>query len=140
MSGVNKKRIIAFILDMLVIAALVNVCCFAVSENYSPSDLRITYFSSLLLPGIFMIVKVFYNLLFDLVFEGQTLGKLASSILVVESGNDDIPGLRNRIIRSMTKTLSVVLLPISVFLFLSGRGFTIHEKISNSRTIQNNFY
>ena len=140
MSGVNKKRIIAFILDMLVIAALVNICCYAVSENYSPTELNINYFSSLFIPGIFMIVQVFYILLFDLVFEGQTLGKLASSILVVERSNDDIPGLRNRIIRSMTKILSVLLLPISILLFISGGGFTIHEKVTNSRTIQNNFY
>jgi uncharacterized RDD family membrane protein YckC len=140
MSGVNKKRVIAFILDMLVISALVNILCFAVLDNYSPSHLNINYFSSLLIPGIFIIVNIIYILLFDLVFEGQTLGKLASSILVVENNNNDIPGLRKRIIRSLTKLLSVILLPLSILLFLSKRGFTIHEKISNSKTIQNNLY
>ncbi|WP_340203286.1 RDD family protein [Ascidiimonas sp. W6] len=140
MSIVNRKRIIAFIIDILVISTFVNICCSAVSENYSPSHLNIQYFSSLLLPGMFIGVYIIYILLFDVIFEGQTLGKLASSILVVESNNDTIPDLKKRVIRSLTKFLSILLLPLSVLLFISKRGFTIHEKISKSRTIMNTWY
>ncbi|XLS30308.1 RDD family protein [Flavobacteriaceae bacterium M23B6Z8] len=140
MSGVNKKRIIAFFLDIMVIATLVNICCSAVSENYSPLNFNLHYISSLMLPGVFIGVYTVYILIFDLIFEGQTLGKLASSILVVECGNNHVPDLKKRMLRSFTKFVSILLLPVSILLFLSKRGFTIHEKISNSRTIVNTLY
>lgn len=140
MSGVNKKRVIAFILDIVVISTFVNISCIVFSDTYSPWHIYYQNFSSLFLPGMFIAVSIIYILLFDLIFEGQTMGKLAASILVVATENNHIPDLKFRIIRSLTKILSIILLPISILLFLGKRGYTIHEKISNSKTILNTLY
>jgi len=137
MNSVNVKRIVAFVIDLLFIATLINIGFSLLYENYSPTSFNFGWFPPFVLPGVFLGGYLLYFFLFDLIFEGQTLGKLASSILVVGSSNNHILDFKKRFIRSLLKMLSILLLPLSILLFFSWGGFTIHEKVSDSKTILN---
>lgn len=116
------KRIIALIIDSVFVTFFSNILIDNVTINgfnYSYDPLSMKY--------AFTVLSFFiYFLVFDLLNNGQTIGKSLFELY------DKQLTLKNRILRTIFKMISIVLTPITIFLFLF-KKIILHELFMNNR-------
>lgn len=134
MDNTQKKRIGAFIIDLMVISLFatfaenimsifndqISLKAFGLTFNYTFSFSVLFYVS--------------YFLLFDLTNYGVTLGKMLFKIKVVFQDKTELPK-SIRLKRSMLKIFGIIILPITVLLFFLNKYFTIHDHFNQTVTI-----
>jgi len=81
------------------------------------------------LPAVF----IFYFILFDLLFEGRSIGKIVCNIKVIKE--TAAPTLLIRIKRSTLKLLSFTCFIITLVLYLI-YGWVFHEHFTDTKTIK----
>ncbi|MEM9686041.1 MAG: RDD family protein [Bacteroidota bacterium] len=134
MEYVHIRRIPAFLIDVIIAGILSSFV-----GNFLPVTFEISHFEMLGMKftwGITLNIVFFllYLVFFDLLNYGNTLGKLLLRIVIV-SKNEEVVTSKRRLIRSLYKTLSVIILPVSALLFVFKKYYTIQDHYTNTATI-----
>jgi uncharacterized RDD family membrane protein YckC len=130
MNKVNTNRVIAFIIDLFLFSIFASIfSCFLFEKN----DLLNILIAKINLRVFAYYLFVFiYFILFDIVNTGETIGKSAMSVKTFNL-NDSKLTLKQRLIRSCVKFLSIILIPISIVIYYLN-GYTIHDNICKTKT------
>jgi uncharacterized RDD family membrane protein YckC len=134
MNNTQKRRIGAFIIDAIVIgffATFAENIFSLFDEKFSFDALGLTFYYKFSFSILFY---VFYFVLFDLINNGVTLGKMIFKIKVVFLDETELPKV-TRLKRSLLKVVGIVILPIAVLLFFLNNFFTIHDHFCQTITI-----
>jgi len=134
MNNTQKRRVGAFIIDLMVIGFFVtfaeNILSFFI-EKISFDALGLTFNYTFSFSILFY---VSYFLLFDLINNGITLGKMIFKIKVVFLDKTELTKATH-LKRSLLKILGIIILPIAVLLFFLNKYFTIHDHFCQTTTI-----
>lgn len=135
MESVHIKRSIAFLIDIVISGIFATLI-----ENFFPITFEINDFEILNIKftwGITLqiVFYLLYLFVFDLLNNGNTLGKLLLSITVITK-NKEVPALKKRLVRSLCKTVSVIILPVSALLFLFKNYYTIQDHYAGTITVK----
>jgi uncharacterized RDD family membrane protein YckC len=136
-----QKRILAFVIDDIVIATLIIIIFYdklmVISEELAKSSASLEAQKAILdafvmdsLP-IFIALKVLYHGI--LVWQsGMTLGKYIAKIRVVDEGSYSKVSLWQSLWRASVRIFSEVLFYVGfLFAFVSAKRQTLHDKLSN---------
>lgn len=134
MDHIHTRRIPAFLIDVVIAGILASLV-----GNFLPVTFEISHFEMLGMKftwGITLniVFYLLYLVFFDLLNHGNTLGKLLLRITVI-SKDEKVLTSKRRLVRSLYKTLSVIILPVSVLLFLFKRHYTIQDHYTNTVTV-----
>ena len=134
MNSTQKRRVGAFIIDLMVIGIFAsfaeNIISFFI-EKVSFDALGLTFNYTFSFSILFY---VFYFLLFDLINNGITLGKMIFKIEVVFIDKTELTKATH-LKRSLLKILGIIILPIAMLLFFLNNFFTIHDHFCQTITI-----
>lgn len=135
MKTIKQRRIIALIIDLLVVFIGYNLLINLLNLNTEERHLwhfRIRiYWRTIVLTSCYLA----YFWCFDLLKLGVTPGKLLSSIQVVSDDGRPL-SLKTRLVRTMLKVIGILLLPVAAVLFLWARSFTLQDQILKTKTIR----
>ena len=133
MSEIQQKRILAFIIDLVIagiisgiIRSILSTIFIAKTYTYIGINFEFNFEFSL-------IVYVIYFIAFDIMNQGKTFGKYLFNNKVVFT--DKEPTKLDLIKRSLLKVVSIMILPISILLYLFYNVFTIQDHFSGSKVI-----
>ncbi|MCG2417932.1 RDD family protein [Aequorivita sp. F47161] len=133
----NNKRIFAFLIDLLIIATISSLFSgfFEIERALGTT----TIFDQTVTYGISwsFLFYAMYFIIFDIFNDAITVGKQLLKIKVVLK-NDNPLSLRAQIYRTVLKTISILFLPISAFVFLIN-GKTLQDSYCNTKTVENSF-
>jgi uncharacterized RDD family membrane protein YckC len=128
-----NNRILSFLVDMIIISIVFSILPFGLEKRIGEFTLFELKFFVNLEFKIFMILV--YFLMFDLLNQGKTIGKIFFKIKSVDTTTDAFV-LKQALIRSLLKMISIIILPISLILLLNN-SYSIHEFFSKTKTIRN---
>jgi len=135
MKSTQQRRIGAFIIDVFIVSVFVTL-----TENMLSSVIEAKSFALFgiqfdLRIGTSFLLYVCYFIIFDLINNGITAGKLIFGIKVVHEDETQISkGVRVK--RSLLKIISIIILPLSILLFLFSDYFTIQDYYSRTLTVR----
>ncbi|MCZ4320125.1 RDD family protein [Aequorivita viscosa] len=133
----NNKRIFAFLIDLLIITTISSLSSgfFEIERALGTT----TIFYQTVTYGISwsFLFYAMYFIIFDIFNDAITVGKQLLKIKVVLK-NDNPLSLRAQIYRTVLKTISILFLPISAFVFLIN-GKTLQDSYCNTKTVENSF-
>ncbi|MEM9687745.1 MAG: RDD family protein, partial [Bacteroidota bacterium] len=117
MKDIPLRRSMAFLIDMGIVSISI-----AIFENLFPITIQthefdvsgIRFAFGISLAPVFYIL---YFIIFDIIADGRTPGKSILGILVVSEFGKRL-STKKHLLRSFYKTVSVFVLPISIFLFI----------------------
>jgi uncharacterized RDD family membrane protein YckC len=134
MNQTQKRRVGAFVLDLMVIGIFTtfaeNILSFFI-DKVSFDALGLTFNHTFSFSILFY---VSYFLLFDLINNGVTLGKMIFKIEVVFLDKTELTKATH-LKRSLLKILGIIILPIAVLLFFLNKFFTIHDYFCQTITV-----
>lgn len=131
---IKERRIWAFVIDaafVSCISGLIQVIIPLIIESFGVSIGSKQIVISISLSSIFYLG---YFIAFDLWNNGITIGKSAMAIQVMRDKSEPL-NLEERLVRSLLKTLAIIVLPVSVMLYLWFNSFTIHDHFMLTRSI-----
>lgn len=133
--GTNYKRIVALILDLIVIGIFTSILSnfIALSSELGTFNLfgqNFTYGLSFL-----FVAYLAYFIIFDIFNKSISIGKMIMKINIIFNSNEEI-GLKSRVYRSLLKVISILFIPISAIIFLIN-GFTIQDYLCGTITVEN---
>ena len=134
--GISTKRALAFIIDMAIISM-----AFGLIKNFIPLEIEVKEydygaFTVLIRFSFIFVFYLLYLFLFDVLAKGTTIGKMLLKIGVVDQKSSKTPELSALLLRSVYKTVSIILLPFAVLLFYLFDNFTLQDKMCNTKTVQ----
>jgi uncharacterized RDD family membrane protein YckC len=132
LSKISNKRIFALVVDLAVISQISILINNIIKINYEISTFKLYETEVSYGYSLIVFVYIIYFIVFDYFYGGRTFGKKIFSISVV--GKNYSLSLKQSIIRSLLKVISIIILPISAFIFLIDNS-TIHDKYFNTKTI-----
>ncbi|MEM9687200.1 MAG: RDD family protein [Bacteroidota bacterium] len=138
MRTIPLRRSTAFLIDTLVVNSIVTFSIQLFPMAFKIIDFEFLGLRFILGIRLVFVVYLFYFIVFDLLKNGQTIGKQLLNLTVVAKDNK-LPDLKKRVLRSLYKTLGIMVLPVSIILFLT-RNYTFQEYYSGTITINNNLY
>ncbi len=137
MEDVYRKRIYSFLVDCVIsnsfgifIFSLLNL-----EKDFVVNSFKIFLFNFNYGLTLQFIIMVMYFIIFDILNNGKTFGKLLFSINVVNKSSLENLSVKKLLERTFYKSLSILVLPISVILFVINNGYTIQDKIVDTKTI-----
>ena len=135
MKDIYLRRSIAFLIDMGIISLMVSIF-----ENLLPVTIQahdFAIFGIRLTPGISLspVFYILYFTIFDIVAGGRTTGKSIMGIVVVSEFGEKL-SVKKLLLRSFYKTVSVFILPVSIFLFICREYYTLQEYFTDTDTIR----
>lgn len=131
---IKERRIWAFIIDaafVSCISGLIQVIIPMVIESFGVSIESKQIVISISLSSVFYLG---YFIAFDIWNNGVTIGKSAMAIQVMRDKSEPL-NLDERLMRSLLKTIAIIVLPVSVFLYLWVNSFTVHDHFMVTRSI-----
>lgn len=136
MKDLYVRRTVAFLIDMLIVSIIIsvfgNLFSFMAFKVYGFEFLGMQFRISITAVFVFYLL---YLIVFDIVKEGQTIGKLILNIIAVTE-NRKPPALKKRIVRSLYKTLSIIILPVAALLFFFGNHYTLQDRYTGTITVR----
>jgi len=134
MNNAQKRRIGAFIIDVMVISLFATfaeniMSTFNDQISFNVLGLKLNYTFS-----FSILFYVSYFLLFDLMNHGVTIGKILFKIRVVFQDKTELPKSIH-LKRSMLKIVGIIIFPIAVLLFFLNKYFTVHDHFCRTITI-----
>ena len=138
MRTIPLRRSTAFLVDTFVVNSIVTFSIQLFPMAFKIIDFEFLGLHFILGIRLVFVVYLFYFIVFDLLKNGQTIGKQLLNLTVVAKNNKP-PDLKKRVLRSLYKTLGIMVLPVSLILFLT-RNYTFQEYYSGTITINNNLY
>lgn len=135
MDNTQKRRMAAFIIDAVIIGFFATfaesiLSLFNEKISFSPFGLKFNYTFSLSI-----LFYVSYFLMFDLVNNGITPGKMIFKIKIVFL-DKTVPPKAIHLKRSLLKIFGIIILPIAVLLFFLNKFYTIHDHFCQTVTIR----
>lgn len=134
MNSTKIKRIAAFLIDVVIISISISII-----SNFLPISFKLTEVELFgvqwdlgITLGIFG--YLIYFLIFDVFSKGNTIGKHLVKIKTISKTLGQ-QKLKNLVQRSLYKTLSILILPVSAMLFLINKEYTIQDSFSNTTTV-----
>ncbi len=133
--GVRKsRRIASFIIDM-VGANLIFYVLDVVFPTYRIGSFLLFGHSVDLDFKLALLAIPIYFLIFDLVNQGQSLGKIILATKTIDSSSSAAPAGATRIMRTLLKMLSIALWPIALLVYLMC-SVTLHDKVARTVTVR----
>lgn len=147
------RRIVAIVLDLLInlavdlVLLIPSVIAF-VGVLYRGNYINIValFISSLLSGALIISFAIFYFVCLPVVWEGQTIGKRALKIRIVDVNTNEGPSAKIMFLREATRILIFVLsvgmsgIVSLLALCLSDKHTTFHEQLSHTRVVNINIY
>jgi uncharacterized RDD family membrane protein YckC len=133
----NNKRILAFLIDLLIIAIISTLSTgfFEIERELGTT----TIFNQTITYGISwsFLFYAMYFIIFDIFNNAVTVGKQLLQIKVALKNNKQL-SIQSRIYRTVLKTISILFLPISALVFLIN-GNTLQDSYCNTKTVETSF-
>ena len=130
---IRNKRIFALIFDIFIIGLISSILI----PNYTKfiSENSVVVFDRTFIYGFYsnFIPYFVYFFIFDIVSNGETFGKMIFKIKVVLADTLNVT-LKIRLLRSILKIVSIILLPIAALVFLI-KGNTMEDAVCKTITI-----
>lgn len=128
-------RIGAFIVDIVILGAIVSFSEGLLDTSIEGKSYDLFGMNFSIKLGVTFLIYVMYFLIFDVANRGNTVGKIIFRIKVVTEDNST-PRCGIRMIRTILKIVSIIILPISILLFFLNDSFTIHDRYAKTLTIR----
>lgn len=134
MNKIYLKRIGSFLIDISIIETVSSLIA-----NFIPIKIKVSSFELLgknfyINISFIIILYILYFILFDILNNGKTLGKILFKIKVLSIENNNLSKVK-LVIRSFYKILSILILPISIILYYFYNYFTIQDRICKTKTV-----
>lgn len=126
------NRILSFLVDLIMISIIFTILPFGLEKRIGEFTLFELKFTLNFEFKFFIIL--FYFLLFDLLNQGKTIGKIFFKIKSVDK-ETNMFAFKQASIRTLLKMISIIILPIS-FILLLNNSYSIHEHFSKTKTIK----
>ena len=135
MKSTQQRRIGAFIIDVFIVTVFVTFTENLLSSTIEAKNFDLFGIQFDLRIGTSFLLYVCYFIIFDLINNGITAGKLIFGIKVVHKDETEISkGVSIK--RSLLKITSIIILPLSILLFLFSDYFTIQDYYSRTLTVR----
>ena len=131
----GRYRIGAFIIDMIIVSLIASFIESMFSIFDESSVIELFGFSFKLVYSLSIPFYLSYFILFDLLNDGKSIGKMVFGIKVVFIDYKEVQ-LGTLLKRTILKTLSIIILPISVLMFVLNKRFTFHDYYTNTITVR----
>ncbi len=135
MNGTQQRRIGAFLIDVIIISILVTIMENMLSYIFETKNFELLGIRFHLRIGTSIFFYMCYFIIFDLLNNGSTLGKLLFGIKVVQEDETEI-SKKTSIKRTLLKVVSIMILPLAILLFLFSDYFTIQDYYSCTITVK----
>jgi uncharacterized RDD family membrane protein YckC len=129
----KEKRVYAFIIDIIFSGVISSIASSLLFQKENSTTLAIFTFNNWYLT--YYSFTFLYFVLFDVFKNGITIGKSILSIINVDNINGNLLDVKRRIIRSFLKIISIILFPLSLFMFVFNNEFTIQDYFVKSKTV-----
>lgn len=134
MDSIKTKRITAFIIDVVVISFGTSLINSILPITFLLTDVSLFGVDARLGITLGIFTYFIYFTIFDIISNGNTIGKQLVKITTISNTLKKLR-LKDLILRSFYKTLSIIILPISVIIFLFTKEYTIQDKLVKTTTI-----
>lgn len=134
MDSIKTKRITAFIIDVVVISFGTSLINSILPITFLLTDVSLFGVDARLGITLGIFIYFIYFTIFDIISNGNTIGKQLVKITTISNTLKKLR-LKDLILRSFYKTLSIIILPISVIIFLFTKEYTIQDKLVKTTTI-----
>jgi uncharacterized RDD family membrane protein YckC len=135
MNSTQQRRIGAFIIDVIIIGFFVTFSENLLSSAFQAKSFELMGIQFHMRIGTSFLFYMCYFMIFELLNNGSTLGKLLFGIKVVHEDETEI-SKRTGIKRSLLKVVSIMILPLAILLFLFSDYFTIQDHYSRTITVR----
>lgn len=115
--GLKNKRILAFLIDMIIVNAIIQLFSLLVQPEMPGYQLDAEHYTLVSRLSYDVVFYLVYFLVFDLFGQGVTVGKKATS-LVITNTNQPAIGRSELVKRTLLKMVGMILLPISALVYL----------------------
>jgi len=115
--GLKNKRILAFLIDMIIVNAIIQLISLLVQPEIPGYWLDTEYYTLVSRLSYDVVFYLVYFLVFDLFGQGVTVGKKATSLVIVDADQPFI-GRSELVKRTLLKMVGMILLPISALVYL----------------------
>jgi len=115
--GLKNKRILAFLIDMIIVNAIIQLISLLVQPEIPGYRLDTEYYTLVSRLSYDVVFYLVYFLVFDLFGQGVTVGKKATNLVIVDADQTAI-GRRELVKRTLLKMVGMILLPISALVYL----------------------
>ncbi len=115
--ALKKKRFLAFFIDLIIINAIIQLFGLLMLLEVPEYRLDTEQYTLVSRMSYDFVFYLGYFLLFDFFSQGVTIGKKATSLVMVHAKQPAIKRI-DLVIRTFLKMVSIVLLPISTLVYL----------------------
>ena len=137
MDNMHIRRIIAFLIDMSAAGIIARFFENFFSVTFKINDLEVFGLHFTLFVTLIPLFYWVYLMVFDIVTNGRTIGKLLLNIVTVSKTGEKL-STKQCLVRSLYKMISIMILPVSILLFLFKDHYTIQDRYSGTITIKSN--
>ncbi|PKA84093.1 putative RDD family membrane protein YckC [Ulvibacter sp. MAR_2010_11] len=136
MSTIQTNRIIAFIIDVLIVSFICTLFeNFLLPDLFEVKEVEVFERNFKIRYSSILIFYFLYFIIFDAILNGKTLGKILLNLdLKAISGERITKSTLFK--RSLLKLISIVIAPISLILFFVKKDFTIHDHYAKTTVIK----
>lgn len=137
MNNPHVQRAISFIIDLLIVAILIIFIDNFFSDFFTDRQFELRGFRMKINLSFQYMLYLPYFLVFDLLNRGNSPGKQIIGLHVCNKDGEFIDSLR-AVLRTMVKTISISVLPLSMIIFLLFNGYTLHDALLSTKVEQSN--
>ncbi|WP_297765012.1 RDD family protein [uncultured Muriicola sp.] len=123
----KNKRMLAFIIDLIIIVAIIQLFSLGMSTEVSEYRLTTEHYTLVSRMSYDFVYCLVYFLVFDLFGQGITIGKKATNLRIIHAKRLAI-GRNDLVKRTFLKMVSIVLLPVSALVYLLFNK-TLHDEL-----------
>lgn len=134
MSQIQTKRILAFIIDMIIVSIITSALQSMLSNIFQPKEYLFIGMSIKTTHGFSLVFYLIYFFVFDFLNQGKTLGKILFRNQVIFPDNRK-PSIINLMTRTVLKIVSILILPIAILLYLFNNRFTLQDHFTKTTVI-----
>lgn len=134
MGNIQIKRIVALWIDMFVAGLIYGVIENFLPQVFEPIEKDLFGIQVRLQLSLAVLFYLLYFLVFDLLNQGVTVGKLVLKIKVVK-GEDSRLTAAEHVVRTLLKMVSLIFLPIAALIFLFNKNYALHDRYTGTNTM-----
>ena len=133
MKGIYLKRLLAFLIDFIIISFIYKILDDMFSLSFEITELTL-FETKIKLSFSFMILTFYiYIILFDIFNKGITFGKMIFNLSI--DNTDSNLQVVDLLKRSLLKIITIIILPISILLYLFKNKFLLQDKYSSLKVV-----
>ncbi|MGB5646414.1 MAG: RDD family protein [Muriicola sp.] len=115
--GLKNKRILAFLIDLIIVNAIIQLFGMLVKPDMPGYRLDTEYYTLISRFSYDVVFYLGYFLIFDVFSQGVTVGKKATNLMVVQAGQPAVRSIE-LVKRTLLKMVGMFVLPVSALVYL----------------------